>query len=70
MSNQYLLNRITGRDPNLRAGDDDRERIAERLRKSRPQMISTCQSRSSSAACQRISSDSPPPAAGGLPICR
>jgi hypothetical protein len=34
MSNQYLLNRLAGRDPNLRAGDEDRERIAERLRKS------------------------------------
>lgn len=34
MSNQYLLNRITGRDPNIRAGDEDRERIADRLRKS------------------------------------
>jgi hypothetical protein len=34
MNNQYLLNRIAGRDPNIRAGDADRERIAERLRKS------------------------------------
>jgi hypothetical protein len=32
MSNQYLLNRLAGRDPNVRAGDEDRERIAERLR--------------------------------------
>jgi Flp pilus assembly protein TadB len=34
MSNQYLLNLIAGRDPNIRAGDADRERVAERLRKS------------------------------------
>ena len=34
MTNQYLWERIAGRDPNLRAGDEDRERIAERLRKS------------------------------------
>ncbi len=33
MSNQYLLNRLTGRDPALRAGDEDRERVAERLRR-------------------------------------
>jgi hypothetical protein len=34
MTNQYLWDRIAGRDPNLRAADADRERIAERLRKS------------------------------------
>jgi hypothetical protein len=34
MTNQYLWDRIVGRDPNLRAADADRERIAERLRKS------------------------------------
>src|SRR5918911_5305327 len=34
MTNQYLLARIAGRDPNLRAADADRERIAERLRRS------------------------------------
>lgn len=34
MTNQYLWHRIAGRDPNIRAGDADRERIAERLRKS------------------------------------
>jgi hypothetical protein len=34
MTNQYFLARIAGRDPNLRAADADRERIAERLRKS------------------------------------
>lgn len=34
MSSQYLLSRIAGGDANLRAGDADRERIAERLRKS------------------------------------
>ena len=34
MTNQYLWDRITGRDPNLRASDADRERIAERLRTS------------------------------------
>jgi hypothetical protein len=33
MTNQYLLARIAGRDPNLRASDADRERIADRLRK-------------------------------------
>lgn len=35
MSNQYhyLWERIAGPDPNLRAGDADRERVAERLRK-------------------------------------
>jgi hypothetical protein len=34
MTNQYLWDRLAGRDPNLRAADADRERIAERLRKS------------------------------------
>lgn len=34
MANQYFLNRIAGPDPNLRAADADRERIAERLRNS------------------------------------
>jgi hypothetical protein len=34
MANQYFLDRIAGRNPNLRAADADRERIAERLRKS------------------------------------
>lgn len=34
MTNQYFLARLAGRDPNLRAADADRERIAERLRKS------------------------------------
>ena len=34
MTNQYFLAHITGRDPNLRAADADRERIAERLRTS------------------------------------
>ena len=34
MTNQYFWDRIAGRDPNLRAADADRERIAERLRKS------------------------------------
>jgi DUF1707 SHOCT-like domain len=33
MTNQYLRERIAGRDMNLRAGDADRERVAERLRK-------------------------------------
>src|SRR5437660_2329841 len=33
MTSQYFLNRIAGQDPNLRAGDADRERVAERLRK-------------------------------------
>ncbi|HZU60201.1 MAG TPA: DUF1707 domain-containing protein [Solirubrobacteraceae bacterium] len=33
MYNQYLLNLVAGRDPNLRAADADRERAAERLRK-------------------------------------
>jgi Domain of unknown function (DUF1707) len=34
MTNQYFLDRIAGRNPDLRAGDADREQIAERLRKS------------------------------------
>jgi hypothetical protein len=34
MTNQYFFDRLAGRDPNLRAADADRERIAERLRKS------------------------------------
>jgi hypothetical protein len=34
MTNQYFLARFTGRDPNLRAADADREQIAERLRRS------------------------------------
>lgn len=34
MTNQYLLALLSGRDPDLRAGDADRERTAERLRKS------------------------------------
>ena len=34
MANQYFLDRIAGRNPNLRAADADRERIADRLRKS------------------------------------
>jgi hypothetical protein len=34
MTNQYFLSRIAGRDANLRASDADRERVAERLRKS------------------------------------
>jgi hypothetical protein len=34
MTNQYFWNRIAGPDPSLRAADADRERIAERLRKS------------------------------------
>jgi Domain of unknown function (DUF1707) len=34
MTNQYLWDRIAGRDLNLRASDADRERIADRLRKS------------------------------------
>lgn len=34
MTNQYLWDRIAGRDPSIRAADADRERIAERLRKS------------------------------------
>jgi Domain of unknown function (DUF1707) len=32
MTNQYFLDRIAGRNPNMRAADADRERIAERLR--------------------------------------
>jgi Flp pilus assembly protein TadB len=32
MTNQYFFARIAGRDRNLRAGDADRERVAERLR--------------------------------------
>ena len=34
MTNQYFWDRIAGRDPDLRAADADRERIAERLRMS------------------------------------
>jgi Domain of unknown function (DUF1707) len=34
MNNQYFMARMTGRDLNLRAGDADRERVAERLRTS------------------------------------
>jgi hypothetical protein len=34
MTNQYLFDRIAGRDLNIRAADADRERAAERLRKS------------------------------------
>jgi hypothetical protein len=34
MTNQCFLDHLTGRDPNLRAADADRERIAERLRMS------------------------------------
>lgn len=34
MTNQYLLDRIAGRNPNLRAADADRERTAEHLRES------------------------------------
>jgi hypothetical protein len=34
MTNQYFSVRIAGRNPNLRAADADRERIAERLRTS------------------------------------
>ena len=34
MTNQYFWDRIAGRDPNIRAADADRERTAERLRKS------------------------------------
>jgi hypothetical protein len=33
MTNQYFLDRIAGRDPNIRAADADREQIVERLRK-------------------------------------
>jgi len=32
MTNQYFFARIAGRDLNLRAGDADRDRVAERLR--------------------------------------
>ena len=34
MTNQYFLDRLAGRDPNVRAADADRERTAERLRQS------------------------------------
>lgn len=34
MTNHYLWDRVSGRDLNLRAADADRERVAERLRKS------------------------------------
>jgi len=34
MTTQYVWDRVTGRDPNLRAADADRERIAEYLRAS------------------------------------
>lgn len=34
MTNQYFLDRIAGRNPNLRAADADREATAERLRRS------------------------------------
>ena len=34
MSTPYLWNRITGPDPDIRAADADRERVAERLRAS------------------------------------
>jgi hypothetical protein len=34
MTNQYFLDRMIGRDANLRAADADREQVAERLRKS------------------------------------
>ena len=34
MTNQYFLDRIAGRNPNLRAADADRERTAARLRES------------------------------------
>jgi len=34
MTNQYLLDRLPGRDLDLRAADADRERTAERLRNS------------------------------------
>lgn len=34
MTNQYFLDRIAGRNPNLRAADADREHTAERLRES------------------------------------
>lgn len=32
MTNHYLFDRIAGREPNLRAADSDREKIAEHLR--------------------------------------
>jgi hypothetical protein len=34
MTNQYFLDRITGRTPEIRAADADREQTAERLRQS------------------------------------
>jgi DUF1707 SHOCT-like domain len=34
MTSQYFWDRVAGRDPNLRAADADRERVAERLRTS------------------------------------
>jgi hypothetical protein len=34
MTNQYFMDRLAGRNPNLRAADADREGVAERLRKS------------------------------------
>jgi hypothetical protein len=34
MTNQYFLDRIAGRNPNLRAADTDREHTAEHLRES------------------------------------
>jgi hypothetical protein len=34
VTNQYFLDRIAGRNPNLRAADADRERTAARLRES------------------------------------
>lgn len=34
MTSQYVWDRLAGRDPNVRAADADRERIAERLRTS------------------------------------
>ena len=34
MNNQYFMDRLAGRNPDLRAADADRERIGERLRKS------------------------------------
>jgi len=34
MTNSYFLDRLAGHDANLRAGDAERERIGERLRKS------------------------------------
>lgn len=32
MTSRHVLERLAGRDPNVRAGDADRERIADRLR--------------------------------------